>query len=315
MTSGLQLASAEPVLETAMYLRSGSEAVFAIHTPSAHAQPSIGVVLAHSGANNFSSHRNAVWTTICRRLAEQGIPSLRFDFAGTGESSGVFTPALAGQPIADTNVAIDALRATGCERVLLVGSCFGAIPAAVASVARGDIAGVVLLSPPLVILSGGRVTSLRDRIREAINGQSLRLVVTNGEYRRWFFARLSSLARTRVGAEFSRRKTRTPPAGAPERSPDANATGGLLLEAELARLVTGGTPVEIVYGTADANLTLVQENAHAVRALGLLRERHPALLTWTVLEGPVHGLEDVAVQEQLIALVLTRASGLRAPAA
>ncbi len=109
------------------------------------------MVLAHSGANNFSAHRNGVWTSISRQLAREGIPSLRFDFAGTGESSGELVLGATGQPVTDVVAAMDGLRATGCRRLLIVGSCFGAIPSIAAAAGRGDVAGLILLSPPLVL--------------------------------------------------------------------------------------------------------------------------------------------------------------------
>ncbi len=309
MNSSAQVASTDTFLETARYLQSGTETVFAVCTSSVISQTDIGVVLAHSGVNNFSAHRNGVWTGISRRLAREGIPSLRFDFAGTGESSGEFVHGLAGQPVVDATVAMDALRAVGCQRLLVVGSCFGAIPSVMAGAARDDVAGTILLSPPLVLPDAG-VTSLREKVREVISLPTLRTVVTNRQYRRWYFARLASLARTRVAVKLSRLNGRTAPSRTPEPGADTRPGRGLLMESELARLVTTGSRVEVVFGSRDGNLARVDGDQDASRAIRLLRDRRPAGLAWTVLDGPVHGLEDVGIQEQLIELVVQRACDL-----
>lgn len=307
--------ASESHLECAMYLDSGSETVFALHTAPAPTTPasSVGVVLAHSGANNFSAHRNGVWTSISRRLAQAGIPSLRFDFAGTGESSGDLVLGVTGQPVSDVVAAMNALRSAGCQALLIVGSCFGAIPSIAAAAGRGDVAGLVLFSPPLVLPGRSRIGSVRERIAEVINLPTARLVVTNGDYRRWFFARLVSIVRTRVSVKLQRLMRRSLPTPGAAPGGDAGTLQGLLMEDELARLITSETDIEVVYGTADRNLAQVAADADASRAIALLRRRGPGRLAWTVLDGPVHGLEDVAVQEQLVQLVLQRACGLNEP--
>ncbi|MGH2878671.1 MAG: hypothetical protein ACRDK4_03570 [Solirubrobacteraceae bacterium] len=313
MSSESALATARRPLESALYLEAGAETVFALYTAPASSPASVGVVLAHSGANNFSAHRNGVWTSISRRLAREGIPSLRFDFAGTGESSGEFVLGPGGQPVIDAVAAMDALRAAGCRRLLVVGSCFGAIPSIVAAASRADVAALILLSPPLVLPDGSRMGSMRDRVGELVNLPTLRAIATNGDYRRWFFARLLSLLRIRASVKARGLLKCAPATPAAALSSFADASRGLLMERELARLVTSGRSVEIVYGTADGNLAQVMGDADASRAIALLRRRDPALLEWTVLEGPVHGLEDATVQEKLAQLVLERACDLIGP--
>ncbi len=293
------------VAETARYLRSGPEAVFAVLTEPAVSPADVGVVLAHSGANNFSAHRNGTWTALSRRLARDGVRSLRFDFAGTGESSGEFALTLAGQPVTDATVAMDALRAAGCRRLVVVGSCFGAIPSVVASAARSDVSGVILVSPPLALSGAGRMASLRERAGEMLSPAALRLLAANRQYRRWYLARLATLARTRAAVALTRLGTRT----RPEPAAAAGPARGLLVERELAQLVTTGRHVEVVFGTSDGNLARVDGDPAAAHAIRRLRDR-PGGLGWTLIDGPVHGLEDVAVQDELIQLVLRRVHDL-----
>jgi alpha/beta superfamily hydrolase len=301
--------STQAFVETPLYLQAGRESVFAVLTSSVTPSSEIGVVLAHSGANNFSAHRNGLWTRLARRLAREGIASLRFDFAGTGESSGKLVLGL-GQSVEDTKAAMDALRKSGVQRLLVVGSCFGAMPSVAAAADRNDVAALILLSPPLVLADAGRVMTLGDKVREVLNGPTLRAIATNRDYRQWFFTRVSVLIRTRAKLRFDRLVKRAP-GGAPEAGVSHTPGRGLLLQSELARLITAGTGVEVVFGTYDGNLARVVDDPDAKRAVGLLQAGGPAGLRWTVLDGPVHGMEDVAMQEQLIALLLDRARGLK----
>ena len=310
MSSPAPVASADTFRETARYLQSGTETLFAVYTSPVSARTDLGVLLVHSGSNNFSAHRNGVWTDISRRLACEGIPSLRFDFAGTGESSGEFVLRLDGQPVTDVTAAADALRATGCRRLLIIGSCFGGIPSVAAGVAREDITGMILVSPPLVMPGGGGMASFRERLGEVINRSTLRTIATNREYRRWFLARLASLAWTRATVQLRRLASRTPASRTPEPSVGARPGRGLDVESELARLVMTGNHIELVYGTSDDNLVRIEGDAETSRSLQRLRDRRPAGLVWTVFDGAIHGLEDVALQEQLIRLILGRACDL-----
>ena len=303
MSTPARAASTDTFPETALYLQSGTETVFAVHTSPVSAPTDLGVLLVHSGPNNFSAHRNGVWTEIARRLAHEGIPSLRFDFAGTGESSGEFVLRLDGQPVADATTAMDALRAAGCRRLLVVGSCFGGIPSVVAGAARTDVAGMILVSPPLVLPGAGGMASFQEKVREVINRPTLRTVASNREYRRWFFGRLASLAWTRATVQLGRLASRTPASRTPEPSAGTRPGGGLPIESELARLVMTGNHIEAVFGTSDDNLARIDADAEASRALRRLRDRRPTGLVWTIFDGAVHGLEDVALQEQLIRLI------------
>jgi hypothetical protein len=157
---------------------------------------------------------------------------------------------------------------------------------------------------------------LRERLREVVNVPTLRTVVTNRQYRRWYLARLVSLARTRAAVSLSRLGKRTR-SSALETAATTNPSRGLILESELARLVTAGNHVEVVYGTLDGNLAQVNGDPAASRAIQLLRDRRPSGLSWTVLDGSVHGFKDSVVQEQLIQLVIEHACELaeRAPTA
>lgn len=84
------------------------------------------------------------------QLARNGAAVLRFDYLGTGDSSGDMIDAGVAQWTADVHEAIDQLRQrTGATRVGLVGLRFGAALAARASLERRDVDRLILWDPVL----------------------------------------------------------------------------------------------------------------------------------------------------------------------
>lgn len=84
-----------------------------------------GVVTVHGwGGTRTGPHRMMV--RITRALAAKGVPALRFDLAGRGESDGVAAESNLDGMIADTVAAIRFLqKTTGCQDVALTGICSG----------------------------------------------------------------------------------------------------------------------------------------------------------------------------------------------
>ena len=88
-----------------------------------------------------------------RRFAEEaaaiGIPSLHFDYDGTGDSYGEeLEPARVRSWTASIHHAIAQLEAAcGIERVILLGLRLGATLAALAAAERSDVAGIIALAP------------------------------------------------------------------------------------------------------------------------------------------------------------------------
>ena len=93
---------------------------------------------------------NRAWVSLARALAEAGVPSLRFDYSGIGDSE---RPHDAGSMRAsverDIAAAIEYLGKTrGAERVVLVGLCYGAFDAFLAAVKERRVVGVVMMDMP-----------------------------------------------------------------------------------------------------------------------------------------------------------------------
>jgi len=106
------------------------------------------VVCASAGFETVGTHRSL--RLLAGQLAASGVPTLRFDWPGTGDSSGVMDdPGRVPAWLASVASAIDVLReATGVRRVALVGVRLGAL-LALEAVDRGlDVDGLVLLFMP-----------------------------------------------------------------------------------------------------------------------------------------------------------------------
>ncbi len=113
----------------------------------------VGVVVCASfGREEINAHRTL--RTIAERLAQAGVPVLRYDAPGTGDSPGDAADAEAVQRWHDAvGLACAALRAhTGVAKIVLLGHRLGALLAMRAAVARDDIAAFVALAP----LASGR---------------------------------------------------------------------------------------------------------------------------------------------------------------
>ena len=111
----------------------------------------LGVVIIQGGDTvNISMMRNRLSVTVARMFAAAGFWTLRFDYHGLGESSGVLGELHLSAPFApDAIAAVECLReVTSAGSVFLVGACFSARTALSAAPHIEDIAGIVMATPP-----------------------------------------------------------------------------------------------------------------------------------------------------------------------
>jgi pimeloyl-ACP methyl ester carboxylesterase len=114
---------------------------------------SMGVVLCNPfGYDALCTHDG--WRKLAERLAASGLPTLRFDYPGTGDAAGTEEdPGRVEAWLASVESAVQHLRAwTGVTRVALVGLRLGATIAALAAQRLGDanlpgVDALVLLAP------------------------------------------------------------------------------------------------------------------------------------------------------------------------
>ena len=152
-----------------MFVPAGGERLAAVICAPAGDLEDLGVVLL-TGGNYTRTHRNRMWVRAARELAERGVPSIRFDYHGVGDSTGRVVLALETPLDADANGAADLLRrATGVSRLAFVSTCFGGRTAMAVAAQREDVVSATVF--PLPILMPATATSgapLRRRIRQRI---------------------------------------------------------------------------------------------------------------------------------------------------
>ncbi|MFK5598273.1 serine aminopeptidase domain-containing protein [Methylobacterium sp. HMF5984] len=111
--------------------------------------PSTGAPTVLFIAAGLSAHSG--WgrqaTRMARVLAAEGVPSLRMDLAGVGDSAdrpGGVSPMFSADTLDDFRHALDHLEAQGASRVVLVGNCSGAYAAFQAAWRDRRVAGALL---------------------------------------------------------------------------------------------------------------------------------------------------------------------------
>ena len=103
-----------------------------IDRPETESRPGLAAILCHGMFSSMEGDKNRLYT---RMLADMGIPTLRFDFPGRGESEGTDADITVGRQLdALRAVVTHARQAIGFTRFILMGSSFGSITALLALV-------------------------------------------------------------------------------------------------------------------------------------------------------------------------------------
>jgi pimeloyl-ACP methyl ester carboxylesterase len=121
--------------------------LYGVYHPPRGADSGQAVLLCYPvGAEYMRAHR--AFRQLTTFLTRQGMHVLRFDYLGTGDSSGSGVDASLDQWLEDIALAIDELKeSAGVESVAVVGLRFGATLAQAATKTRSDVSQVVLWDP------------------------------------------------------------------------------------------------------------------------------------------------------------------------
>ncbi len=215
-----------------------------------HRMPALamGVVVVVGGPQyRVGSHRQ--FTLLCRHLADQGIPSLRFDYHGLGDSDG--PPALGVDGVEDdVRAAIDAFMKAvpGVKGVVLWGLCGAASACALYAPADARVQGLVMLNPWVRTEEGLAKARLRHYYLGRLGDREFWGRIARGD------VALGAALKSFGG---SVAKAAGWGGGARQQQPDANSTAsplGALPDRILASLVRTRLPALVIL-SGEADLT------------------------------------------------------------
>jgi dienelactone hydrolase len=147
---------------------------------------------------------NGVWARVARALASTGVTVLRFDYPGTGDSAMARRPAPGDHGLAREMSAWLRNR-TGGGDLILIGSCYGARPAAALAAQEDGAAGLAIVVPYFRARRG----TLRWKASEA-TGRALRRTIAPALDRATRSAVIAAAARVPVWALAGERDRWTP---------------------------------------------------------------------------------------------------------
>ncbi|MFQ5516515.1 MAG: alpha/beta fold hydrolase [Acidimicrobiia bacterium] len=283
--------------EQPMFLDACGHTLFSVHTLPTTTDLGIGVVLLHGGSYTYTAHRNQLWQRIARSLAAYGFHTLRFDYHGIGDSTGVAEEFRMDHPFSDDAMAaVAGLRSAGVDEFILIGECFGARTALAAAASVDGLVGLFLIAPAL---HDGRQSDVAPQkfaakygvgsfLRRGLSLQALRKLGN----------RSARTAYRRLGAAKMRHITRRFRRDAP--ADDLSWVSEQFLD-QLQEAVGRGVRIQFVFGTRDGNDKF--QKARTGRLGAVLREGGENI-EFALLEGKVHAeLTRVATQNAVYDLV------------
>ncbi|MGH7468364.1 MAG: serine aminopeptidase domain-containing protein [Longimicrobiales bacterium] len=131
-----------------LYFGRSEQPLFGVyHPPRTRDTRAHGIVLCYPfGQEYMRAHR--AFRQLAILLSKAGFPVFRFDYYGTGDSSGASADGSLDRWIVDTSVAIDELKDNaGVQHLSLVGLRLGALLAARVATTRAEVTRVVLWDP------------------------------------------------------------------------------------------------------------------------------------------------------------------------
>lgn len=178
----------------------------AILSPAA--QPARRGVLILVGGPQYRAGSHRQFTLLARALAAQGIPAMRFDYRGMGDSSGAARNFEAVD--ADLRAAIDRFMAAspGLQEVVLWGLCDAASAAMFYARQDDRVRGMVLLNPWARSAEGFAKVTLKHYYRDRLLQPELWKKIFSGRFD--FGAALRSFAGL-LGAAYARRPAAVAP--------------------------------------------------------------------------------------------------------
>jgi pimeloyl-ACP methyl ester carboxylesterase len=283
------------MLEHPVFFEAGGEQLFGIVTTTSGSSGSTSVVVLGGGKTASTvTGRNSIFAKIARASAQMGFSAVRFDYHGVGDSTGQAHQSLERPAVRDLIGAAGVLRSTKEDRLVLIGSCFGARTALAGASHLANVDGIIMLSPPIRdYASAERRTegwSARDYARALVRPRTLLGGSSPVTFRR-YVSYLRTGARVgyrRLRSSLSRRRNPTP------------WVSSSFVES-LRSAAASGIRFLFVYGVDDENL----QDLEAARAgeLGNVLDGFRDSVEVRVIPGRVHGFATIELQERVISIV------------
>jgi pimeloyl-ACP methyl ester carboxylesterase len=283
--------------ERPVFFQAAGEDLFGVITEPTAPSNGIGLILL-GGGDVPAPNRNRLSVRVARRVAALGYHSLRFDYHGVGESTGVTDAYRLGRPFVDDVLGgVRCLEENGIREIALVGTCFGARGALASAVKIPRLRGVILLAAPIRDFEKGtpklEAIPTSQYLRRGLRPSTL--VKLRNPRRRQFAARV---ARTKLRAA-----VRSNGGGA---APAQKQVSPRFSE-PLAELGARGTPVLLAYGTEDEFYGPFLE---ARPALAAALDAPGSRIEERLVPGRIHGLTTLAVQDEVTDLIEEWLAGL-----
>lgn len=117
-----------------------------------------GVVITHPHPLYGGDMDNPVVVETALAFSRKGFTTLRFNFRGTGGSTGMYDNGQGEQ--SDVNTALDFLKDRGCKTLFLAGYSFGSRINASVVAGGSDITDHIMISPPVAFMSFDDIDTL-----------------------------------------------------------------------------------------------------------------------------------------------------------
>lgn len=245
--------------------------------------PDPGFLILNAGVlHRVGPHRLHV--VLARRIAATGIPGLRIDLGGIGDSTATSAAAsFRDSAVADTRTAMTGLTdLLGIRRFVLFGICSGADNAIATALVDDRVAGIILIDPPAYPTRRGQLRNLLARV--AKRGRQ-------GDVLRWGLQVAERRLRHAV-AGLGRRTGDDPPGGGREPPPAST------YRAQLTQLIDRGVGILSIYSGIHG-----ARYSHADQLFELFPELR-GRLDVAYFPDANHTFTELAAQAELIDTVL-----------
>jgi pimeloyl-ACP methyl ester carboxylesterase len=283
--------------ERPVFIPALGEELFGIITEPTVEPNGIGLVLL-AGGTVPAPNRNRLSVRIARRVAALGFHTLRFDYRGVGESTGVTDSYRLDRPFVDDALAaVRCFEENGVRDIVLAGTCFGARTALATAARVPGLRGVALLAPPIRDFEMGTLpieaTPTSTYVKKAFRMRNVRGLLD--PQRRRTYARI---ARTKLRAGVRSGGARLGP---------ARGVASPAFAEPFAELGPRGTPVLLAYGTEDEFYDMFREARHELAAT---LDAPGSRIEVQLVPGEIHGLSRLAVQDEVTRLIVEWLAGL-----